>query len=106
MGDKGMTPENISSYLNILGEDNSAHQGMILSEPADIMLDPLGADSSIPELPEDPILSSSMAVFESSASMSKVLAQSRSYPNTPLPMQNAVKFAPTNSYPEDNAVSR
>ncbi|KOX80749.1 DNA-binding protein RFX7 [Melipona quadrifasciata] len=109
MGDKEITPENITNILNILDEegtqslqilpDQSAEEGLI--ENNSIVLDAL-PNSNLNLSEEDMLDPSNVLDIPVGGALQKII-QSRSYPNTPLPVPVSTY---TPSYTEDSNGSR
>ncbi|KAG7209771.1 hypothetical protein KM043_011392 [Ampulex compressa] len=109
MSDKEITPENITNILNILDEEGpqslqilpeqSADEGLMESNP--IVLDAIPNPNL--NLSEEDMLDPSGMLDASVSGTLQNIIQSRSYPNTPLPVPVST-YAP--SYTEDSNGSR
>lgn len=102
MGEKEMTSENINNFLNILNEEpeilsgNSVGQGVL--ETSSLILDTL--PNSYLNLSSESALDTGLSV--ENRNLQKII-QSRSYPNTPLPLPITSCALP---YTEDSSGSR
>ncbi|XP_076242718.1 uncharacterized protein LOC143184403 isoform X2 [Calliopsis andreniformis] len=109
MSDKEITPENITNILNILDEDGAQSLQMLPEQPAEegliennsLVLDAL-PNSNLNLSEEDMLDPSSVLDIPVGGALHKII-QSRSYPNTPLPVPVSTY---TPSYTEDSNGSR
>lgn len=106
MTDKGITSENISNILTILDEEDPPGLQILPEQTTEetlgdaIVLDVL--PNANLNLSEEDMLDTSSILTDASGSLQKII-QSRSYPNTPLPVPVSA-FMP--SYTEDSNGSR
>ncbi|XP_033345633.1 DNA-binding protein RFX7 [Bombus vosnesenskii] len=109
MGDKEITPENITNILNILDEEGTQSLQILPEQPAEegliennsIVLDAL-PNSNLNLSEEDMLDPSNVLDIPVGGALQKII-QSRSYPNTPLPVPVSTY---TPSYTEDSNGSR
>ncbi|XP_053997704.1 uncharacterized protein LOC128886655 isoform X1 [Hylaeus anthracinus] len=109
IGDKEITSENITNILNILGEDGTQSLQILPEQPTEegliesnaIVLDAL--PNSNLNLSEDDMLDPSNVLDIPVGGALQKIIQSRSYPNTPLPVPVSTY---TPSYAEDSNGSR
>lgn len=109
MSDKEITPENITNILNILDEEGTQSLQIIPEQPTEeglmennsIVLDAL-PNSNLNLSEEDMLDPSNVLDIPVGGALQKII-QSRSYPNTPLPVPVSTY---TPSYTEDSNGSR
>ncbi|CAK9814071.1 DNA-binding protein RFX7 [Anthophora plagiata] len=109
MSDKEITPENITNILNILDEEGTQSLQILPEQPAEegliennsIVLDAL-PNSNLNLSEEDMLDPSNVLDIPVGGALQKMI-QSRSYPNTPLPVPVSTY---TPSYTEDSNGSR
>lgn len=107
--DKEITPENITNILNILDEEGPQSLQILPDHPTEetlietneMMLDDL--PNSNLNLPDENILDPTTVLDSSVSGTLQRIIQSRSYPNTPLPLALS---SYTSSYTEDSNGSR
>ncbi|XP_066592993.1 uncharacterized protein [Prorops nasuta] len=110
MGDKEMTPENITNILNILREGGPESLQILPNQPSDgnhlIESDVMPLEvlpSSNLNLSEDTMIDPNTVLDTSVSGTLQKIIQSRSYPNTPLPMPlSTTTNTYTAAYTEDS----